>query len=57
MQRLVLRAGTLEAQIAPQVGGSIARFDRVDGVERMALFRGRTCGNQAFATRSTSASV
>ena len=38
--RLVLRAGALEVQIAPQVGGSIARFDRIDDADRVPLFRG-----------------
>ena len=40
MSRLTLRAGALEAQIAAQAGGSIARFDRLEGEQRLPLLRG-----------------
>src|SRR3954447_21048772 len=39
MTKVTLRAGPLEAVIVPEVGGSIARFDWLDGVRREALFR------------------
>ena len=40
--RVVLRAGALRVEVAPRVGGGIARFDRIDaaGGGRVALFRG-----------------
>ncbi|MEO6092912.1 MAG: aldose 1-epimerase [Novosphingobium sp.] len=38
--RLVLRAGALEAQLLPQAGGSVARFDRIVGADRQPLLRG-----------------
>jgi aldose 1-epimerase len=39
MERLTLRAGRLEAQVAPAVGGSIARFDFLGPNGRQPLFR------------------
>ena len=38
--RLTLRAGTLAVELLPAVGGSIARFDRIDGATRQPLLRG-----------------
>jgi aldose 1-epimerase len=35
-----LRAGALEVQLLPAVGGSIARFDRIAGERRQPLLRG-----------------
>jgi aldose 1-epimerase len=37
---LMLRAGALEVQLLPKVGGSIGRFDRVAGGRRQPLMRG-----------------
>jgi aldose 1-epimerase len=39
-RRLTLRAGQLEAQLLPALGGSIARFDRIAGAGRQPLLRG-----------------
>ena len=40
-QRIVLRAGALRVEVAPRVGGSIARFDRVgDDERRQPILRG-----------------
>lgn len=38
--RLTLRAGALEVQLLPAVGGSIVRFDRAMGARRQSLLRG-----------------
>jgi aldose 1-epimerase len=38
--RLTLRAGDLTVQLLPEIGGSIARFDRIVGERRQALLRG-----------------
>lgn len=37
---LMLRAGALEVQLLPEIGGSIGRFDRVRSDQRQALMRG-----------------
>lgn len=39
-KRLHLSAGRLEAQVVPEIGGSIARFDLITGRDRQPLFRG-----------------
>lgn len=39
MRRLTLRAGALEVQLLPAVGGSIVRFDRVVAEQRQPLLR------------------
>ncbi len=39
-RRLALRAGALEVQLLPALGGSIVRFDRVAGGRRQPLLRG-----------------
>ena len=39
-QRLTLRAGMLEAQLLPAVGGSIVRFDHIKEGQRRPLLRG-----------------
>jgi aldose 1-epimerase len=38
--RIALGAGALRVEVAARVGGSIARFDRMEGGRRSALFRG-----------------
>jgi aldose 1-epimerase len=40
MDDVLLRAGALEMQISPGVGGSIARFERVEGAARESILRG-----------------
>ena len=41
MHRILLRAGTLRVEVAPRIGGSIARFDRLEASGgRSAIFRG-----------------
>lgn len=40
IDRIALRAGSLRVELAPEIGGSVARFDRLTGGERIPLFRG-----------------
>lgn len=44
MERLHLTAGTLTSEIAPSLGGGIARFDRLHGGTRQPLLRGAPTG-------------
>lgn len=40
IEPVMLRAGTLQLQLLPSVGGSIGRFDRVTGHQQQSLLRG-----------------
>ena len=46
LDEIILHSGTLELAISPSVGGSIARFERIDGnARRHALMRGCHSGS------------
>jgi aldose 1-epimerase len=48
--RVTLRAGGLEVQLLPEIGGSIGRFDRLAGERRQPLLRGTETGGHVLDT-------